>query len=1610
MVAQMASARQTANEPILREVEAALAARRPGAPGLADFARTFFAHAAREDLEPLTANDLADLAIAAFDHAETRQPGAPKIRFADPALEGTGEAALVTTIDIVNDNMPFLLDSVMDLLQERGLAVHLVVHPIVAVRRDASGRRTDYLGEIAAPPRDALRESMIHIHVERIEAEADRAGLAEELAAVLTDVRRAVEDWPAMRARVEEVIRRYRQAPPPLPQEEVGEALEFLTWLLDNNFTFLGIREWRISGGADLAELSRVEGSDLGLLRNSELRVLKRGDAPIAVTPQIRDFLRQPIALIVTKANVRATVHRRVHMDYVGVKLFDAEGALASELRIVGLFTSTAYTRSARSIPYLRRKYEQVLARSGFDPGSHSGKALINVLETYPRDELFQIDTDTLFRFATAIQQLDERPRIRVLPRRDRFDRFVSVLVFLPRDRFNTDVRIAIGEHLAEAFAGRVSAFYPSFPEGSLVRVHYIVGRDPGPAPDPSQSELEAGVAAIVRTWEDRLRQALAQREPASAQALFRVYGQAFSAAYREAFPAAHAVEDIEIMEGLSEDRVLALAFRPRPESNGEIVDLKLYRRDAPIPLSDRMPILEHMGFRGIAERTYRVRRAEGGEVWLHDTALTRARGSTIDLETLRERLQAAFLAIWTGEAENDGYNALTLEAGLPWRDVAMLRGLGHYLRQVPVTFSQDYMWSTLVLHSAIARQLAALFYARFDPDLAGDRAAEEARIGAEIEEALSTVASLNEDAILRRFVNLIESCLRTNMFQTDAEGRPHPVLSFKFDPRRVEGLPLPRPYREIWVYSPRVEGVHLRGGPIARGGIRWSDRPQDFRTEVLGLAKAQQVKNAVIVPVGAKGGFVPKRLPEGGARDTVFQEGKAAYEIFISSLLDITDDFEGNAVVPPAQVVRHEGDDPYLVVAADKGTATFSDTANAISLAHGFWLADAFASGGSAGYDHKEMGITARGGWEAVKRHFREMNIDIQTTPFTVVGVGDMSGDVFGNGMLLSRAIRLQAAFDHRDIFIDPDPDPETSYEERARLFALQRSSWADYDKTLISKGGGVFSRKLKSIPLTPEIRALLGIGRETATPAEVMGAILRAPADLLWFGGIGTYVRASTETDAQVGDKANDPVRIAAPELRAKVIGEGANLAMTQSARIEYALAGGRLNTDAIDNSAGVNSSDVEVNIKIALSTPLAQGKLTLEARNELLREMTDEVAGLVLRNNFLQTLAISLAERAGLEDLDFQARLMLELEGKGALDRVVEVLPGTAVLAARAQAGAALTRPELAVLLAYAKLDLFNALVASSVPDDPYLSRELMRYFPRAMQERFAPAIADHRLRREIIATQLSNSMINRGGPTFVSRITDQTGAPAERIAAAFAVTRDSYGMTALNAEIDALDCVVDGRLQLDLYDRVRALLQDQTLWFLRHGALDRGLASVIEHYRDGLDALSRTIDIALGEQARMARDAEEERLLAAKVPPDLARRLANLPYLAQGPDIIQVAEATRASLAAAAQAYFAVGGYFATDRLTHAARALPAPDYYDRVALNQSIDRLVGAQRRLAEAVLRNGRAKAPVLEAWIEEAGPQAEAAHRVMCEIADDPALTVSKVAVASGILRDLAA
>ncbi|MGL1922447.1 MAG: NAD-glutamate dehydrogenase [Hyphomicrobiales bacterium] len=1578
--------------------------------GFETFLAAFLKRGNEDDYIRMGVDHLCEQLSGSWDMAQSRKFGSPKITIHSDTHDNHDAQSYV---HIINDDTPFLFDSILNELNELSHSPKFVLHPLIIVKRDAKGALTKIVGddEYTGDMAGSARESHVHIVIDKL-GDIEQDVLIAGLEKTLENVRYAVQDWKPMGARLQAVLDGYIKQAPNVPPAELEESMDFLRWLMDDNFTFLGLREYCFESESLDGSFVHVADTSLGVLRDLDVEVLKRGGKNLTITPEILDFILRPEPIFVAKANIKSVVHRRIYMDYIGLKLYDANGDISGELKLVGLFTSGAYTASPMRIPLLRRKLEHVIEASGLKPSSHSGKALTNVLESYPRDELFQIEGDLLLEFATSIQRLDERPLTRAFIRPDKFDRFVSVLVYVARDHYNSEIREKIGEYLAERFDGRVSAVYPSFPEGMMARAHFIIGRNENPLPAFDALEVEAEVHEIIRTWKDKFFDELDNNSLGLiARELMRQYGDGFSAAYRENFSAATAIEDIAVMHKLREVGDINAKLVERNAVNNDEVSLKLYHYGEPIALSDRMPIIENMGFRAINERSYCVKRSNGeqNEIWIHDISLESHDGNNIDISVKGDLLQEAFLAIWKKRAEDDGFNKLILSDAVHWRDVAMLRTYGRYLKQAGLSFSQRYVWDTLRKHGEITAKFVELFHMKFNlddkkKDLKAQRKVEDGIIA-----SLEEVSSLDEDRIIRAILNVMQATIRTNFYQKAADGNEMPTISLKIRSRKVDALPDPKPLAEIFVYSPRVEGVHLRGGEIARGGLRWSDRLEDFRTEVLGLVKAQQVKNAVIVPVGSKGGFVPKHLPVGGTREEFMAEGIACYKLFVGSLLDITDNLDGETVIPPKDVVRLDKDDPYLVVAADKGTATFSDIANGLSDDRGFWLSDAFASGGSVGYDHKVMGITARGGWEAVKRHFREENHDIQNEPFRAIGVGDMSGDVFGNGMLLSEQTKLVAAFDHRDIFIDPDPDVAKSFVERKRLFEMPRSSWVEYNKELISKGGGIFSRALKSIPLSDEIREMTGLTGETATPNDLMRALLCAETDLLWFGGIGTYIRATTETNAEAGDRANDAIRITAPELKAKVLGEGANLGITHNARIEFAKLGGKINTDAIDNSAGVNSSDMEVNIKIALGRAVQNGKLNYESRNVLLASMTDEVAKLVLRNNYLQTLSITLAGMRNKEDMGFYERLMLKLEETGELNREIEFLPDSAEMAARETAEKGLERPELAVLLAYAKISLYETLLKSDVVDDEYLGKELYRYFPETMHAGYKDEIEGHKLRREIIATRLSNLMINRGGPAFVRSIADQSGAEADQVASAFAMAYDSFELLSFNDQIDDLDSKIDSDIQLRLYMKVQNLLRRQTIWFLRHvseGKTD--MAKTVGRYKDGIKTLVDGFADYLPAESFDFVQKQAAEFVAAGVPKKFAEIMASTRYLDNASDIVRVAERSGAKLEDVAKLYFSVGDFMGIQWLVSGARKMPVNDLYDRLAVNRTIDGLQATHRRIVIDILSQDKDKEKALALWKQKNADEIARANIAITNVSASGDLSLAKLAVASAHISDV--
>ncbi|MFJ1894556.1 MULTISPECIES: NAD-glutamate dehydrogenase [unclassified Streptomyces] len=1619
---------------------------RPGQDVLLAYLQRYYLHTAPEDIGGRDPVDVFGAASSHYRLAENRPQGTANVRVHTPTVEENGWTCTHTVVEVVTDDMPFLVDSVTNELSRQGRGIHVVIHPQVIVRRDVAGKLievlTDGAGVSTGPqsgrknakgakdakaelPHDALVESWIHVEIDRESDRADLQQMQADLLRVLSDVRETVEDWEKMRDAALRIADDLPGEPlDDLADDEVNEARELLRWLAADHFTFLGYREYELK---DSDALAAVPGTGLGILR-SDPHHTENEAHPVSpsfdrLPADARAKAREHKLLILTKANSRATVHRPSYLDYVGVKKFDAEGNVIGERRFLGLFSSAAYTESVRRVPVVRRKVAEVLEGAGFTYNSHDGRDLLQILETYPRDELFQTPPDQLRSIVTSVLYLQERRRLRLYLRQDEYGRYYSAIVYLPRDRYTTGVRLRLIDILKEELNGTSVDFTAWNTESILSRLHFVVRVAPGSElttlTDAEADRIEARLVEAARSWADGFQEALnAECGEERAAELLRQYGHSFPEGYKADHSARAAVADLVRLEALKEDeRDFALSlYEPVGSAPGER-RFKIYRTGEQVSLSAVLPALQRLGVEVVDERPYELRCADRTHAWIYDFGLrmpqTTGNGGYL-ADDARERFQETFAAVWTGEAENDGFNALVLSAGLNWRQAMVLRAYAKYLRQAGSTFSQDYMESTLQNNVHTTRLLVSLFEARMSPERQSAGTELTDGLLEELDGALDQVASLDEDRILRSFLTVIKATLRTNFFQRADTGKPHNYVSMKFDPQSIPDLPAPRPAFEIWVYSPRVEGVHLRFGKVARGGLRWSDRREDFRTEILGLVKAQMVKNTVIVPVGAKGGFVAKQLPDPAVdRDAWLAEGIASYRTFISALLDITDNMVAGEVVHPKGVVRHDEDDTYLVVAADKGTAKFSDIANEVAVAYGFWLGDAFASGGSAGYDHKGMGITARGAWESVKRHFRELGHDTQTEDFTVVGVGDMSGDVFGNGMLLSEHIRLVAAFDHRHIFIDPKPDAAVSYAERRRLFDLPRSSWADYKKELISAGGGIHPRSAKSIPVNAHIREALGIepGVTKMTPADLMQTILKARVDLLWNGGIGTYIKSSAESNADVGDKANDAIRVNGEDLRARVVGEGGNLGATQLGRIEFARTGGRINTDAIDNSAGVDTSDHEVNIKILLNGLVRDGDMTVKQRNKLLAEMTEEIGHLVLRNNYAQNTALANAVAQAPSLLHAHQRFMRRLGRDGDLDRALEFLPTDRQVRELLSAGKGLSQPELAVLLAYTKITAAQELIGTSLPDDEYLQKLLHAYFPRQLRERFPEAVDGHALRREIITTVLVNDTVNSGGSTFLHRLREETGASIEEIVRAQVAAREIFGLAKVWDAVEALDNRVAADVQTRIRLHSRRLVERGSRWLLGNRPQPLEIAGTIDFFRTGVEQVWAELPkMLMGADQEWYRSILDE-LTEAGVPDELAQRVAGFSSAFPALDIVAIADRTGTDPLSVAEVYYDLADRLSITQLMDRIIELPRADRWQSMARASIREDLYAAHAALTGDVLSVGGDSATPqerFEAWEEKNAAILTRSRSTLEEIQGSDAFDLANLSVAMRTMRTL--
>jgi glutamate dehydrogenase len=1589
---------------------------------VAGLLRAYFRHTAPEDIVERADVDLFGALASHYKLAAERPQGTAKVRVFTPTLSEHGwSAGGHSVVEVVVDDMPFLVDSLTMELSRQLRSVHLVIHPLYDVVRDITGALQEVcvVDDGSVEPADGkVRESWMHVEIDRIREGDDFTAIVDDIQRVLRDVRESGEDWSKMLGQVRDIVTALESDPPPLPSDEIRQASALLSWLADEHFTFLGYREYSLEHttihGQEEEVLRAVPGTGLGILRADQEMSASFGRLPELVKAKARE----KTLLVLAKANSRATVHRPSYLDYVGVKTFGPDGEVTGERRFLGLFSSSAYTESLLRIPLIREKAEAVLHHSGFDPRSHAGKALMDTLENYPRDELFHTPVDELAPMAEAAMVARERRGLRMLLRADTYGRYVSVLVYLPRDRYNTGVRERFAQLLKDRLGGESVEFTVRINESTTARVHFVVHMPKGhPIPEGVDAQdLERRLSEASRSWrDDFLSAVIAEYGEEVGLSLGRRYVDSFPEAYKEDFPARTAAVDLGRLEAITGDEGIDLSLYEELDAGRGEARLKVFRIGEPLSLSEVLPMLSSMGVEVVDERPYELAGLDRTS-YIYEFGLRYGKALPVGA---REVFQDALRAVWNGFNEIDGFNSLVLGAGLTWRQATVLRAYAKYMRQGGSPFALDYIEGALASNVDITRLLVQLFETRFDPGSAGLAADAEARtarsdeVQQRIVRALDDVVSLDHDRILRSYLTHVQATLRTNYFQTDAEGQPHPYMSFKLEPSAIPDLPEPRPKFEIFVYSPRVEGVHLRFGAVARGGLRWSDRRDDFRTEVLGLVKAQMVKNTVIVPVGAKGGFFCKQLPSSTDREAWMAEGIACYKTFISGLLDITDNLVDGATVPPERVVRHDGDDSYLVVAADKGTATFSDIANGVAQDYGFWLGDAFASGGSVGYDHKAMGITARGAWVSVRRHFREMGVDCQTEDHTCVGIGDMSGDVFGNGMLCSEHTRLVAAFDHRDIFLDPEPDAAASYAERRRLFELPRSSWQDYDKSLISEGGGVFSRSAKAVKLNAHIRAALGIvgSADTMTPAELMRAILLAPVDLLWNGGIGTYVKAADEVHAEAGDKANDAIRVNGGELRARCVGEGGNLGFTQRGRIEYALAGGRINTDFIDNSAGVDTSDHEVNIKILLDRVVAAGDLTTKQRNALLVEMTDEVAELVLRDNYEQNLALANAAAYAAPLLHVHEFWMKKLESDGVLNREIEGLPSSRAVRRRLDRHEGLTLPELSVLLAWTKIVLADELIASDLPDDPYLDLDLRAYFPKQVREGFEGQVSDHPLRRQIIVTQVVNDLVNGAGMTFWPRLGGETGADAADLVRANFVAREIFASLPLRDELREFDNVLEASVQTRMRVEMRTLVERASRWLVSNRRPPLDSQATVEFFAGPVQStMAQLPDLMTGRELA-AYEERREALVSRHVPEALASKVAGLPPAYMLLNVIEIASRESLDPADVARVHFALGERLGLPSLVQRILGLPRDDRWQTMARAALRDDLHAVHGQLTTQVLAATSADDPApvrISAWEAADSAVVARAATTLQEICVDDQADLARMSVGLRVVRGL--
>lgn len=1516
------------------------------------FASTFI-----EEFENRRVSDMLGLVMSAWKFSYSHKGSKAKIDVFNPNLEDHNWQTPHTVLVVLQENMPFIVDSIRLTLSNRMVKIHSIQYANIHCDRNKSGDISKLLGN-SAKNTQCNDEALIFIEIDRHSDEASQASLLKSIESVMSEVSTMVGDYEKMLGRKQEVVESLNEKNyKGFSGETLEEGKAFLNWMEDERFIFLGCVDYALSDGDKVNSFEQVKGSGLGLVQRYVEFIDKTNckSLPLAAQKEIySDNL-----FIFSKASHRSTIHRSVYPECIGVKKYDKHGKVTGVSLFVGLYTAKTYAESPTQIPLLRNKLTYVAEQSGLNVRDYRGKELLQSLIVFPREDLFQISKEELLDVTMGTLYIQERKQTRLFLREDVFGKFVSCLVYVPREIYSTAIRLKIQRILQDSFGSNDTDFNTFIYESVLARTHINLRVEHFDRSSIDLADIEEQIVAVAQSWEDDLETSLFETYgEEKANSYINQYRSAFSSSYREEFSPRRAAIDIENIEKVKNENTIGMSFYRTIDENEKVVHFKLFHGEQPIPLSDVMPIFENMGFRVIGEHPYESIDREGTTVWLHDFMLTTADQKPIDIAKIRDNFEELFIKVWLGDAENDRFNRLIISAYMNWRQIAMLRSYARYMQQIRVSNSQEFISNTVVDNVELTKLLSDYFDHRFNPGsnvLTPKGAKQAEKIEEDFQNVLNNVHNLTEDKILRLYLDLIKATMRTNFYQDDSDGNAKSYISFKLQPRLIPNVPLPVPMFEIFVYSPRVEGVHLRGGKVARGGLRWSDRYEDYRTEVLGLVKAQQVKNAVIVPVGAKGGFVAKKLPND--KKAFFAEGVACYQTFITGLLNVTDNLVSGEVVKPKDVVCHDEDDYYLVVAADKGTATFSDIANEISLEKGHWLGDAFASGGSQGYDHKGMGITAKGAWVSVQRHFREMGLNTQTTPFTAIGIGDMAGDVFGNGMLLSEHTKLVAAFNHMHIFFDPDPDPVVSFKERKRLFEMQGSTWEDYKSDLISKGGGIFSRSSKSIELTPELQRFIGSKEVKLAPNDLINLILQAQVDLLWFGGIGTYIMSSNETHADVGDKANDTLRITGKQLKARVVGEGGNLGMTQLSRIEYAQHGGRLNTDFIDNAAGVDCSDHEVNIKILLNDILLNGDLTEKQRNKLLADMTDAVSDLVLKNNYRQTQAISIALKDAMPRMEEYRRLINSMESAGKLNRGLEFLPCDDDITERKSEGKGLTRPELSVLISYVKGDLKEELINSSLPDDEHLTNEIEVVFPAQLVKKYKEQLHEHRLRREIISTQVANDMVNHMGITFVERLKQSTGASSSSIALAYIITRDVFGLEALWEQIESLDYQIPSDVQYSMMAELMSLVRRACRWLIRNRRSELNATSNMERFKSGIAKISKALPTYLtGSSAKLWQE-KYDSYVSQGVPASLASVVAGASHLYSALGIIEAQEEGNGSLDQVAKIYYLLGNRLELTWFSHQINALTPLTHWQALAREAFREDLDWQQRALTVGLLK-----------------------------------------------------